>query len=44
MKKLIKCSYFNPLNLNHGGPRLSYEPSFSDRKIKHAREWDKNNL
>lgn len=27
-----KCSYYNPANLNHGGPRLSYEPAFSERK------------
>jgi len=27
-----KCSYYNPNNLNHGGPRLSNEPAHTDRK------------
>ena len=27
-----KCSYYNPTNLNHGGPRMENEPSYTDRK------------
>ena len=30
-----KCSYYNPKNLNHGGPRLSNEPLHTDRKQMH---------